>query len=308
MLEKDIENLIANYPDEFFPSSGFQLVGQQVRLGRCFADIIFKDKFERNVIVEIKRGILSRDASGQVMEYYGLLKNEEPESITELVLCANIIPAERRKFLETIGIECKELGINTLNKVAEKYNYKYLDSESSSTLKKLDKNIVLPETEKVWIFQANPNRYDILNALADDGIGIEKHWLVNQHKNEIIKGHIGLIWLSGREGGIYAVTEITSNPEFLIAPEKEEKYWIDSDDKNKERLRVKMELKINLLNNPITKEELRQTLGLEGLSIFRQSQGTNFRVTSNEWEIIKKQDIAHCGTETKVVCAKFAHT
>ena len=75
MLEKDIENLIANYPDEFFSSAGFKLVGQQIRLGRCFADIIFKDKFDRKVIVEVKRGILSRDASGQVLEYYGLLKD-----------------------------------------------------------------------------------------------------------------------------------------------------------------------------------------------------------------------------------------
>ena len=128
----------------------------------------------------------------------------------------------------------------------------------------------------------------------------EKHWFVNQYKNEISIGDIGLIWLSGREGGIYAVAEITSNPEILVASEKEEKYWIDSDDKNKERLRVKMELKINLLNNPITKEEIRKTAGLESLSIFRQSQGTNFRVTENEWKIIKKK--------IDSVCAKNEHT
>lgn len=289
MLEKDIENLIAKYPDEFFPTSGFQLVGQQVRLGRCFADIIFKDKFDRNVVVEVKRGILSRDASGQVMEYYGLLKNEEPESIVELILCANIIPAERSKFLETIGIECKELGINKLNEIASKYNYQYLDSKESQVLEKENKSSSFSDVNHVWIFQANPNRYDILNALADDKIGTEKHWLVNQHKNEISIGDIGLIWLSGREGGIYAVAEITSNPEMLVASFEEEKYWIDSDDKNQERLRVKMDLKINLLNNPITKEDLKKTAGLESLSIFRQSQGTNFRVTENEWEIIKNK-------------------
>lgn len=287
MLEKDIENLIAKYPDEFFPSSGFKLIGQQVRLGRCFADIIFEDKYNRKVIIEVKRGILSREASGQVMEYYGLLKNEEPGSIVELILCANIIPAERKTFLEAIGIECKELGINRLNEIASKFNYKYLDSKESKVLEKENKTSLLSEANRVWIFQANPNRYDILNALADDGIGIEKHWLVNQHKNEISAGDIGLIWLSGREGGIYAVTEIISNPEMLVPSEKEEKYWIDSADKNKERLRVKMELKINLLNNPITKEVLRNTSGLESLSIFRQSQGTNFRVTENEWNVIR---------------------
>lgn len=289
MLEKDIENLIAKYPNEFFPSSGFKLIGQQVRLGKCFSDIIFEDKYNRKVIIEVKRGILSRDASGQVMEYYGLLKNEEPESIVELILCANVIPAERRTFLETIGIECKELGINRLNEIASKYNYKYLDSKESKVIEKENKTSSLSAANRVWIFQANPNRYDILNALADNEIGTEKHWLVNQHKNEISTGDIGLIWLSGRESGIYAVSQITSNPEMLVASEREEKYWIDSDDKHKSRLRVKMIIKSNLLNNPITKEDLRKTVGLESLSIFKQSQGTNFRVTENEWKIIKNK-------------------
>ena len=129
MLEKDIENIIARYPNEIFPDSCFKLIGQQIRLGKCYADIIFEDNFQRKVIVEVKRGILSRDAAGQVMEYYCLLKSEQPESIVELVLCANIIPAERKKFLETIGIECKELGINSINSIATKYNYQFLDSE-----------------------------------------------------------------------------------------------------------------------------------------------------------------------------------
>ena len=53
MLEKDIENLIANYPDEFFPNSGFRLIGQQIKLGRCFADIIFEDRYKRKIIIEV---------------------------------------------------------------------------------------------------------------------------------------------------------------------------------------------------------------------------------------------------------------
>jgi RecB family endonuclease NucS len=128
MLEKDIENLIAKYPDEIFPNAGFKLIGQQIRLGKCYADIIFEDKHKRKIIVEVKRGILSRDASGQVMEYYGLLKIESPDEFIELVLCANIIPPERKKFLETIGIECKELGINFINKLAEKYHYDFINA------------------------------------------------------------------------------------------------------------------------------------------------------------------------------------
>ena len=238
MLEKDIENLIANYPDEFFPHSGFKLIGQQVKLGRCFADILFEDKYNRKIIVEVKRGILSRDASGQVMEYYGLLKNQNPKDIVELILCANIIPQERKTFLETIGIECKELGINLINQVAEKVGYKFINTQKVQL--EFSVNNPLPFADNIWIFQANPQRYDMLNALADEEIRNDMHWLVNQHKKDIAKGHLGMIWLSGKESGIYALTEIISDPQLLEEPVPEKKYWTDSEDKEGIKLRVKM--------------------------------------------------------------------
>lgn len=287
MLEKDIENLIAQYPDMIFPNAGFRLIGQQIRLGRCFADILFEDKYKRKIIVEVKRGILSRDASGQVMEYYGLLKMESPDSFVELILCANIIPPERKKFLETIGIECKELGINYLNQLADQVNYQFINSRQIDQKKKTTTTSVLPSADNIWIFQANPQRYDIMNALADDEIGDSIHWLVNQHKAEICKGHIGLIWLSGKEAGIYAITEILTDPKLMSEPDPERKYWTDISDKEGEKTRVKMKIIKSLLNSPLTKETILKTKGLEGMSILRQSQGTNFRVSKEEWNIIK---------------------
>jgi DNA-binding sugar fermentation-stimulating protein len=71
MLEIEIENLIADYPDEFFPNEGFHLISRQFKLeGRRF-DLLFEDKYKRKIIVEVKRGVLPREAPGQTMEYYG---------------------------------------------------------------------------------------------------------------------------------------------------------------------------------------------------------------------------------------------
>lgn len=287
MLEKDIENLIAQNPDIIFPNAGFQLVGQQVRLGKCFADIIFEDRYNRKIIVEVKRGILSRDAAGQVIEYYGLLKTENPDSFVELVLCANIIPPERKKFLEAIGIECKELGINYLNQLAAQVNYQFINSRQSEQKRQLTTTCKLPSADNIWIFQANPQRYDIINALADDEIGDSIHWLVNQHKSDIRKGHIGMIWLSGKEAGIYAITEILTDPTLMLEPEPEKKYWVDASGKEGKRTRVKMKIVKNLLYSPLTKETILKTDGLQGMKILRQPQGTNFQVTKEEWDIIK---------------------
>jgi len=100
MLEKDIENLIATYPEEFFPGEGFKLIGQQFLIEGKRIDILFEDKFGRKVIVEIKRGILTREAAGQIAEYNGLLREKEKNNFFELILCANVIPKERKLFLE----------------------------------------------------------------------------------------------------------------------------------------------------------------------------------------------------------------
>ncbi len=291
MLEKDIENLIAQNPDEFFPKSGFKLFGQQVKLGRCFADIIFEDKFQRKIIVEVKKGILSRDASGQIMEYYGLLKNQSSTDIIELILCANVIPKERKTFLETVGIECKEVGISLINQIAQKVGYKFIDNQ-----KLQNKKFRIPtslNTDDIWIFQANPKKYDFFKMTEDKEVIKEFHWRVKQHKNEIRKGQIGLIWLSGTiksiNSGIYAIVEILSNPDYFEESEAEKIYWHDNSEEEGKQLRVKMRLIKDLTNNPILKETLKNEDGLQNLSIIKMPRPTNSRVTKEEWTIIKKQ-------------------
>jgi hypothetical protein len=53
MLEKDIENLLAKYPNEFLAKDGLTLKGQQVKLGSYYTDIIFEDRKGDLIIVEI---------------------------------------------------------------------------------------------------------------------------------------------------------------------------------------------------------------------------------------------------------------
>jgi len=294
MLEKDIENLIANYPYEFFPKSDLKLLGQQFNLGKCRADILFKDNFDRYIIVEVKRGILSREASGQIIEYYGRLKEEKPEAIIELILCANVIPIERRSFLEKVGIECKEISIGLILEIAKKYQYKFLDDENTKINLKINKissgiseNKIINNT-KVWIFQANPKIYDVLNALSDEKISSEIHWYVGQHKKEIKNGHTGLIWMSGKEAGIYAVTQILSDPDFLNETVEEEKFWLKEYKENKKLLRVKMCAVKKLFNKPLFKSDLKKVVGLENMSILKNAQGTNFPVNNSEWKILSE--------------------
>lgn len=297
MLEKDIENIIARHPNEFFPASGLKLVGQQVKLGTCYADIIFTDKYDRTIVVEVKRGILSRDGAGQIMEYYGLLKQQDPAKVIELILCANVIPHERKLFLENAGIECKELGLSLIQTIAQKYNYGFLDTAEKKQAKSIVQKttapyektkLSLPEEQCAWIFQANPNRYDIFNALSDPELD-KQCWQINQHKHKIKKGDIALIWMSGKEAGVYAVAEVVSDPLIMADFPAEEKYWISEGDRGKKRLKVIISIKQNLVNSPVFRYELKNIEELKKLSILRFFQGTNFPVSMDEWQIIRKK-------------------
>ena len=291
MLEKDIENLLAKHPEEFFPRWKLSLKGQQVKLGAYYADIVFENEVGDSIIVEVKRGILPREAIGQIIDYYGMLKLREPSRNILLILVANVIPRERTVFLEEkLGINCVEVPVAKVWNVARKHSYQFLDSEKPELLKKyreatkkIDEKICAGES-RVWIFQANPQRYDILNALGDEFD--EDVWTVNQYKNEIHAGNIGIIWMSGKEGGIYAIADIISNPEYMYDSEASTKYWSSDEDRSQKRLRVRIKYRLKLINNPIMRRELKNLQELKNLSIFKQPQGTNFPVSNNEWQTI----------------------
>jgi hypothetical protein len=296
MLEKDIENMIANYPDEFFPDEGFKLLGQQITVEGRRLDILFEDKHKRKVIIEVKKGILTREASGQIAEYYGLLKNKGYIGNYELILCANIIPRERKTFLETIGIDCRELGVTFITELAKKFDYTFIDDKlgfegNNREIKILstsnDSELHSESEPSIWIFQANPQRYDIINALSDKEIGNSIHWTVKQHRDRIKKGHLALIWMSGQESGIYALARIESDPMMISEYPQERKYWLENDQLDVAN-RVKLTILRRLINNPILKRKLIVIPELASLSILRQFQGTNFPVRENEWNIINQ--------------------
>src|SRR3989304_5331550 len=242
MLEKDIENLVAKYPHEFLSDKGLRLIGQQIRLDSYFADIIFEDKKHNKVIVEIKRGILPREAIPQIMDYYGVIKLKEPNSDIHLIIMANVIPKERIVFLsENLGIKFIEVSISKLLNIAQKYSYQFLDTD-------------VPE--------------------------------VKRYKDKIKAKDIGIIWMSGKDGGIYAISDVVTNPDYMGESEEVAKFWHSEDDRNQIRLRVKLQYRLKLLNNPMLRHELRNIPQLKNMSIFKQPQGINFPVTESEWSIL----------------------
>lgn len=97
---------------------------------------------------------------------------------------------------------------------------------------------------------------------------VEDVWLVSRYKHEIHAGHIGLIWMSGKESGIYSVVDITSEPQMMIDSEQSAKYWTEEKDKGQLKLRVKIHYKLGLINNLIFKAELKRARDISRNSLF----------------------------------------
>lgn len=141
--------------------------------------------------------------------------------------------------------------------------------------------------QKVWLFQSNPKRYNSVSELKDGTIK-EGTWTVTRYQQEISSGDIGILWISGKRAGIYAIFDIISDPQVIVDESASRKYWIDKNEADIPQLRIKYRYKFKL-SKPLLKSEILKIVGLKDLLILKQPQATNFPVTDEQWNIISQE-------------------
>ena len=103
MLERDMENLIAGHPDDFFPGRGFELKGRQksfAGIGRF--DLLFEDRFKTNILMELKAVPAKYEDATQLAKYKDELQNRGEKHIL-MWLVAPQFSNSVREFLDRIG-------------------------------------------------------------------------------------------------------------------------------------------------------------------------------------------------------------
>lgn len=121
MIERDMEDLIANHPDDFFPGKGFDLRGRQqsfAGVGRF--DLLFEDRFETKILMELKAVPAKYEVASQLAKYKDELLNRGERHIL-MWLVAPQIPQSVREFLDRIGIEYTEIHVPEFRRVAERH-------------------------------------------------------------------------------------------------------------------------------------------------------------------------------------------
>jgi hypothetical protein len=104
--EKHFEDVLAKYPELI--EDGLTLVGRQQVLHGRRIDLLFEDKLQRHLLVELKWGPIKDEHIGQLMHYEGtLLSDSNPD--LRVMLIGTRVPPNIRRSLDHHGIAWKEI-------------------------------------------------------------------------------------------------------------------------------------------------------------------------------------------------------
>ena len=130
-----------------------------------------------------------------------------------------------------------------------------------------------------WLFQGNPNYYKVIEAIRDFE---QLPWTVTRYAKEMQLGEGVLIWMSGASAGIYAIATIVSPPEVIPNP-PDIGYWLDQGKLGKKPC-AKIRFTQKLLDRPLLRADLKQDPVLKDLTVIKQPNSTNFKVTEEQWQ------------------------
>jgi len=126
-----------------------------------------------------------------------------------------------------------------------------------------------------WLFQGNPKYYRIIDGIRDF---TQMPWLVTRYAKEMQPGDGVLIWMSGKDAGVYAISELLEPPQLIPSP-PDIGYWLD-----KSLMGKRPQAIIRFIERPLLRSELKQDPVLKSLVVLRQPNATNFKVTPAEWK------------------------
>lgn len=105
-------------------------------------------------------------------------------------------------------------------------------------------------------------------------------------RNRDAPGDGVLVWVSGKEAGIYALAEVTE-PAQVLNQLPDRKYWADASRAvNKAQAMIRFTSK--LLERPLLKTKLLQDPVLKNLLVIRAPNATNFKVTPEQWQRVRE--------------------
>lgn len=131
-----------------------------------------------------------------------------------------------------------------------------------------------------WIFQGNPNRFEVM-ALLEAQEPIDA-WSITRHIGDLKPGDRAALWVSGAKAGIYVLGVVTAPPFEEVAGDG----WPEDDQGSV--MTFASVLLDDFLTDPITKAELAADARFAAARIITQPQAGNpFLTTDEHWAAIE---------------------
>jgi len=141
---------------------------------------------------------------------------------------------------------------------------------------------------QTWIFQANPDRFDVDAYLANSSGEIV--WAVNQHASDISVGDSVFLWRAkgrdaSRVSGVIAECKVIEPVADQPDDPESQRYWNDPNDATSIASRVRLRLERVAKSKEVLKKQwLEDDSVLAELLILRRPTGTNFTVSERQAE------------------------
>lgn len=130
--------------------------------------------------------------------------------------------------------------------------------------------------QRHWLFQANPNQWDLAANLEEWPIGGDDTWTVTRYREQMSPGDDVVLWQAGAQSGIYGFARLTGTPVEGVKPD------FRPDSGSNTEWRVPLQL-TRALQSPIPRVTVLGDPVLSNMSVIRQPNGTNFALTEQEW-------------------------
>lgn len=108
MQERDLQAYLFANPNVLFPGKEIEEKSREFYIDGRRIDLLFRVDGVQHII-ELKAVPLKREHVGQVVEYYGLMRQSLEQQKIKMMLVAPSIPEFRKTFLEELGIRCIEI-------------------------------------------------------------------------------------------------------------------------------------------------------------------------------------------------------
>lgn len=205
-----MEDAIVNNPEKFINENGLRLLARQYRVGSYIFDLLFEDRHGGKLIVEIQKGTLDRTHTYKILDYYHEYKEKNPRYFIDVMVIANIIPPERKRRLNDLGVDYKEVS-ESIFIIDQSENSEKTSETEHGPISLLDQNSKKIKMSENRIYFKSKGPSEFIKMTRDELIKVaNNNWVISRGdgslhakplptieniENKFGKGLIAQIWM-----------------------------------------------------------------------------------------------------------------